>query len=66
MDGVWKNSCFQSKEDIERVLTNTKNRDNQYKSKDTSQKPLILWWICLEHLVQLGQLQSKISNWNSC
>ena len=61
MDGVWKNGTFNPR-DIERVLTKYKNRDNQYKSKDTSQETFDLVMNMFRASGQLGQLQSKISS----
>jgi len=61
MDGVWKNGNFNPR-DIERVLTKYKNKDNQYKSKDTSQETFDLVMNMFRASGQLGKQQAKISS----
>lgn len=61
MDGVWKNGNFNPR-DIERILTKYKNKDNQYKSKDTSQETFDLVMNMFRASGQLGKQQAKISS----
>lgn len=61
MDGVWKNGNFNPR-DIDRILTKYKNKDNQYKSKDTSQETFDLVMNMFRASGQLGKQQAKISS----
>ena len=61
MDGVWKNGNFNPR-DIDRILTKYKNKDNQYKSKDTSQETFDLVMNMFRASGQLGKQQAKLSS----
>ena len=61
MDGVWKNGNFNPR-DIDRILSKYKNKDNQYKSKDTSQETFDLVMNMFRASGQLGKQQAKISS----